>query len=514
MKKEYERFLKNYEDYREMSQSLDQKDVTMMDYKAVACGVGTYPQRDDKHMLRLRIPGGRFTRRDLGVILDICGEYNVKTFKFSTGQSIQIHDLATEEIRHMMPAFWEKDILTMGTGGNNPANVMASPLSGVEEGEYFDVMPYAEAVSKFLVDSIGVLKLPRKFKVGFSSSDANETHATFKDMGFAATSEGTFEVYGAGGLGIQPRLGVKFADHVQPEEVLYYLKAMMLVFSEKGNYLNWKKARSRYLQETLGVDNLRNMVLEKAEQLKKEENLDLPAIQERTTEKSGKGELAESIRVRRQKQHGLYAVLFHPAGGFLAYDRLKALYELTRDMEEVEYRLSVDGGVYVINCNAEETLQVLEATPEGAKTAFETSVSCVGRSRCAIGACNSQALLAECMKAVLPQGFEDGVLPRIAISGCISSCSAHQAAAIGFRGIMKRTTEGVSPAFHIFWGGCDEKGKEVLAESTKVLLAEDVPQFLIELGRTVQASEEKNYKKWILNHGNVMEAMIERHAFV
>lgn len=33
-------------------------------------------------------------------------------------------------------------------------------------------------------------KMPRKLKVGFSSSPANLTHATYRDLGFAAREDG------------------------------------------------------------------------------------------------------------------------------------------------------------------------------------------------------------------------------------------------------------------------------------------------------------------------------------
>ena len=40
----------------------------------------------------------------------------------------------------------------------------------------------------------------RKLKVGFSNGPANETHATFRDLGFVGREDGNFDVYSAGGL--------------------------------------------------------------------------------------------------------------------------------------------------------------------------------------------------------------------------------------------------------------------------------------------------------------------------
>lgn len=95
-------------------------------------------------------------------------------------------------------------------------------------------------------------KMPRKLKVGFSNSPSNLTHATFRDLGFAARADGTFDVYSAGGLGNHPLFGVKVAEAAAPKEILCYIKAMWLTFRAYGNYENRGKARTRYMQEACG----------------------------------------------------------------------------------------------------------------------------------------------------------------------------------------------------------------------------------------------------------------------
>ncbi|MFQ9395665.1 MAG: hypothetical protein ACLR2E_18605 [Lachnospiraceae bacterium] len=98
---------------------------------------------------------------------------------------------------------------------------MCSPLAGVEKGEYFNVQPYAKAAGDYLMHFIKAEKMPRKLKVGFSSSPANLTHATYRDLGFAAREDGKFDVYSAGGLGNNPRFGVKVAEAVEPDDILF-----------------------------------------------------------------------------------------------------------------------------------------------------------------------------------------------------------------------------------------------------------------------------------------------------
>ena len=49
-------------------------------------------------------------------------------------------------------------------------------------------LPYAEAAGEYLLTFIKEQKMPRKLKVGFSNSPANQTHATFRDLGFVCAA--------------------------------------------------------------------------------------------------------------------------------------------------------------------------------------------------------------------------------------------------------------------------------------------------------------------------------------
>ena len=60
-------------------------------------------------------------------------------------------------------------IVTMGGGGDFPRNVTVSPLSGVEKGEYFNVLPYAEAAGEYLMTFIKKEVMPRKLKLDFQT---------------------------------------------------------------------------------------------------------------------------------------------------------------------------------------------------------------------------------------------------------------------------------------------------------------------------------------------------------
>ena len=181
-------------------------------YKGFSGRYGSYAQKGGTaSMLRLRMTAGCVSKEKLAFIAKAIRAYQVNMVHFTTCESVQFHNLDEKSVCELMEQALDAGIVTMGGGGDFPRNVMCSPLSGVEEGEYFDVMPWAKAAGEYLMTFINAEKMPRKLKVCFSNSPANVTHATYRDLGFAACPDGTFDVYSAGGLGNNPQFGVKVA---------------------------------------------------------------------------------------------------------------------------------------------------------------------------------------------------------------------------------------------------------------------------------------------------------------
>ena len=506
-----EEFIPDLEEFKEKTMAFHNGDITVAEYKGFSGGFGSYAQRGGKkHMLRLRMAGGQITKDRLKFIVDTCKKYNVDFLKLTTCQSVQLHNLEAKDLCDMIESAWRAGMVSRGGGGDFPRNVMASSLSGVQNGENFDVLPYAKAMGEYLMNFIKSVKFPRKLKVCFSNSPENETHATFRDMGYVSRPDGKFDIYIAGGLGNKHRLGVKVAESVEPSKILYYAKAMVDTFVTYGNYQNRAQSRTRFLQDTLGIDGLKKAYLEKVDEAFKNEKLDID-VKPISIDKKDDGVRISGKRIVAQKQTGLYAVFYQPIGGKLAPEKAEELYNAILDMEDVEIRLTPEEGMYIINCTGSEAEKILEITKDGANTIFETSVACIGSSICQVGIGNSQELLNMCVDAVKEKGFKDGVLPKIHISGCPSSCGAQQVADIGFRGAMKQSADGPKPAFAIYTGGCAYQEKEILTDFGKSIAVEDIPKFLVELGETISAADT-TYDKWIDNNKNKLEELIEKYA--
>ena len=216
-------------------------------------------------------------------------------------------------------------------------------------------------------------------------------------------------------------------------------------------------------------------------------------------------------RVVAQKQPGLYAVAYHPIGGCLPAGKPAELLTLVREIPDAECRIAPHETIYIINLTADEAEKVLEATNDGAQSTFENSVACIGAAICQQGVRDSQAALRAAVEAVREAKIPDGALPRICISGCPSSCSGHQAAAIGFQGAAKSVDGKPESAFKMFVGGSDKLGAAKFGEAGAVILESDLPKFFVDLGKAV-ASQNMNWETWIAGHGDEFKAIVEKYA--
>ena len=303
-KTELPSFQEELQAFREKTEDFYAGNMNQAAYKAFSGRYGSYAQRGgQRSMLRLRMPGGRITMERLSFLADVIRRYHVPRAHFTTCQTIQLHDLDEKQVTALMAEALDAGIITLGCGGDYPRNVMCSPLSGVEKGEYFDTLPWAEAAGEYLLRFIDAPAMPRKLKVAFSNSPANLTHATYRDLGFAARTDGKFDVYSAGGLGSNPRMGIRVAEAVEPSQILYYIRAMWLLFRACGNYESRARARTRYIPEALGGPEAYMAVWQEKleEAMKSEEDLSLH-LTPKAVAKTGEGVHQENFRVLYQKQ--------------------------------------------------------------------------------------------------------------------------------------------------------------------------------------------------------------------
>src|SRR5215470_15164228 len=130
---------------------------------------GTYGQRqaEDAQMLRIKIPQGVLDAAQLRAVAEAAERYSRGFAHITTRQNFQLHFVKLHDVEHAMRGLAEVGLTTREACGNSVRNITACPYAGVAADEAFDVMPYAEALTRYLLRHPLSSSLPRKFKIAF-----------------------------------------------------------------------------------------------------------------------------------------------------------------------------------------------------------------------------------------------------------------------------------------------------------------------------------------------------------
>jgi len=74
----------------------------------------------------------------------------------------------------------DEGVTTREACGNSVRNITACPYAGVAVDEAFDVTPYAEALTRYLLRHPLAAILPRKFKIAFEGCSEDHALASIK----------------------------------------------------------------------------------------------------------------------------------------------------------------------------------------------------------------------------------------------------------------------------------------------------------------------------------------------
>lgn len=494
-------YRKEIQEFSKTGQKFVDKEITNLEFKAASGGMGVYAQRGgEKFMIRLRIPSGVLDFEVLKLIQDFTKDYSLDYIHFTTRQAIQLHDLEFKQVIEIMERSLEDNLFTRGGGGNFPRNPSLSPLSGVEEGEAFDVTPYAMLINKYFISKMNTYRLPRKFKVAFSNSDADSANSSIADLGFLAVKqEGReyFKLYIGGSLGNNEESSVTYGEFIEPADMLYHIEAILSLFKEEGDYENKGKARLRFIVKRMGQEKFLECYQKHLKKVMKEQKLAFEPIENfhkglRLEEEKEQEKIKESYDSDRilQKQKGYYTVVIHPKGGILKTPELNHLVQFMEKNADAELRLTMEESIFIRNLRESEAEELLELTKDIRQgTRLSKSISCIGVPICQIGIQSSQTLLANILEYFDQKEFTEDILPSLSISGCGNSCGRHQVSEIGFQGKKKRVDSKTENAYALYVGGKTSKEDTHFAKEMGDLLEREIPEFLYELACDIR---EKN----------------------
>ena len=220
---------------------------------------GTYGQRqiDDAQMIRVKIPQGVLTAEQLHALADVAERYSRGFGHITTRQNVQLHFVKLHDVEPAMRRLAEAGLTTREACGNSVRNITACPFAGVAADEPFDVTPYAEALTRFLLRHRLSSSLPRKFKIAFEGCSRDHIKLTINDIGWLARVENGrrgFRVYIGGGTSTMTTAAAVLFDFLPVEEMLNVAEAVIRVFHERGDYQHKQRNRMKFLIKSMGWD--------------------------------------------------------------------------------------------------------------------------------------------------------------------------------------------------------------------------------------------------------------------
>ena len=163
-------------------------DIGPDEWRAFRLLRGTYGQRQtgDAQMMRIKIPQGILVREQLDVLADVAERYSRGFGHITTRQNVQLHFVKLHDAEPAMRELAAAGMTTREACGNSVRNITACPYSGVADDEAFDVTPYAEALTRYLLRHPLSSVLPRKFKIAFEGCTEDHIGSAINDIGWNA----------------------------------------------------------------------------------------------------------------------------------------------------------------------------------------------------------------------------------------------------------------------------------------------------------------------------------------
>ena len=221
---------------------------------------GTYAQRQEGvQMQRIKIPGGFLTADQLVRLADAADQFGSGFLHFTTREDAQIYYVKLEETPNLLRFLAAAGITSREACGNTVRNITACYRAGTSATEIFNVLPYADALFRFLVRNKYNQNLGRKFKITFEGCATDHSSLRIHDIGLWAVSRTEngetrrgFRVYLGGGLGAAPHLAQLYTDFLPVEELFNLAASTLRLFDRYGERRARMKARMKFLIQTIG----------------------------------------------------------------------------------------------------------------------------------------------------------------------------------------------------------------------------------------------------------------------
>ena len=472
---------------------------------------GTYGQRqaEDAQMLRIKIPQGLLTTSQLYAMAEIGEKYSRGFGHITTRQNIQFHFVKLHDVEPAMRELADTGLTTREACGNSVRNITGCPYAGVAADEHFDITPYAEELTRFLLRHRLSGVLPRKFKIAFEGCTVDHIATGINDLAFTAALGPAggrgFRVTAGGGTALMCTEGAVIHEFLPTSEIFRVAEAILRVFHRYGDYqhkqrnrmkfmiksLGWARWRDEYDRELAGI-RLRGEVptLEidtpADEAMPSAPRSESPSTVEITARVSsgkvkGPGIMPVVIpvlnsrdedysrwrasNVRAQKQFGYAIVEATVPLGDMTSAQMRVIGDLAQAHGDGTVRVTMDQNLvfrWVKSGDVRALYARLAAAGLGLADAGSVAdvASCPGAESCRLAVTQSRGLgrLLEDHLRGRPDLIAAADGARIKISGCPNGCGQHHIATIGFQGSVRRIGGRPVPQYFVMVGGGTEHG--------------------------------------------------------
>jgi sulfite reductase beta subunit-like hemoprotein len=457
---------------------------------------GTYAQRQEGvQMQRIKIPGGVLSADQLIRLAAAADRFGSGFMHFTTREDAQIYYVKLEDTPDLLRFLAKAGITSREACGNTVRNITACYRAGTSATEAFNVLPYSQALFRYLVRNKYNQNLGRKFKITFEGCADDHSALRIHDIGLWAVTKSRngelrrgFRVYLGGGLGAAPHLAHLYTDFLPAEEVLNLAAAALRLFDRYGERKARMKARMKFLVESLGWEAFRKALdgerervgpvplssyLEEGEEFIPETaggSRALKVLDPRTNDPQFQAWVRDSAI--DHKISGFRGVHVRIKLGDLTADRARGLAEVVRRFSSGQLRISIEQNIYLPWVREEElpdlyaALAELSLAERGVGTIADVT-TCPGSDTCRLGIASAKGLgsvlggaigsaLGNDVAGSFVQPGLQGELVRplrIKVSGCPNGCAQHSIADIGFYAAALSHEDRSVPAYFVTLGG-------------------------------------------------------------
>lgn len=238
------------------------KELTDEEFRPLRLQNGLYIQRHAP-MLRVAIPYGLLSSKQLRTLADIADEFDRGYGHFSTRQNIQYNWPKLEDTPKILRKLADAEMHAIQTSGNCIRNITTDPYAGVTPDEIVDTRYIAEILRQWSTFHPEFALLPRKFKISISGSKHDRALVKTHDIGLELVKEQEnlfVNVFVGGGLGRTPVIGQLLKEKLPIEHLLSYCESIIRIYNLFGRRDNMYKARIKILVKALGVESFKKQV--------------------------------------------------------------------------------------------------------------------------------------------------------------------------------------------------------------------------------------------------------------